>query len=176
LTKIRSWYQELLRQNNGELANAQSWCTEQNERRDGPSISGYLEQSREDAEAIVWILGQPKPSQYFMQMPLAAYGQNWRAETMTPKNREELVGMLTRGFATSGVAFWTDATTGELLDALDAAGLAIVPKEPTEDQVWAGRTGSLGSDLVGINSSYRAMLEASPFKEGTTLQQKEPGE
>jgi hypothetical protein len=51
--------------------------------------------------------------------------------TMTPKNREELVGMLTRGFATSGVAFWTDATTGELLDALDAAGLAIVPKEPT---------------------------------------------
>jgi hypothetical protein len=95
---------------------------------------------------------------------------------MTPKNREELIGMLTRGFATSGVAFWTDATTGELLDALDAAGLAIVPKEPTEDQVWAGRTGSLGSDLVGINSSYRAMLEASPFKEGTTLQQKEPGE
>jgi hypothetical protein len=49
---------------------------------------------------------------------------------MTPANREELVGMLTRGFATSGVAFWTDATTGELLDALDAAGLAIVPKEP----------------------------------------------
>jgi hypothetical protein len=28
---------------------------------------------------------------------------------MTPANREELVGMLTRGFATSGVAFWTDA-------------------------------------------------------------------
>jgi hypothetical protein len=50
---------------------------------------------------------------------------------MTPANREELVGMLTRGFATSGVAFWTDATTGELLDALDATGLAIVPKEPT---------------------------------------------
>jgi hypothetical protein len=46
---------------------------------------------------------------------------------MTPANREELVGMLTRGFATSGVAFWTDATTGELLDALDATGLAIVP-------------------------------------------------
>jgi hypothetical protein len=46
---------------------------------------------------------------------------------MTPANREELVGMLTRGFATSGVAFWTDATTRELLDALDAAGLAIVP-------------------------------------------------
>jgi hypothetical protein len=42
---------------------------------------------------------------------------------MTPANREELVGMLTRGFATSGVAFWTDATTGELLDALDATGL-----------------------------------------------------
>ena len=39
---------------------------------------------------------------------------------MTPANREELVGMLTRGFATSGVAFWTDATTSELLDALDA--------------------------------------------------------
>jgi hypothetical protein len=45
-----------------------------------------------------------------------------RREAMTPANREELVGMLTRGFATSGVAFWTDATTGELLDALDATG------------------------------------------------------
>jgi hypothetical protein len=56
---------------------------------------------------------------------------------MTPKNREELIGMLTRGFATSGVAFWTDATTGELLDALDATGLAIVPKEPTDAMVAA---------------------------------------
>jgi hypothetical protein len=60
---------------------------------------------------------------------------------MTPKNREELIGMLTRGFATSGVAFWTDATTGELLDALDAAGLAIVPKEMVS--YWLGSSNKL---------------------------------
>jgi hypothetical protein len=107
---------------------------------------------------------------------------------MTPKNREELARALfpepfegqpamdvsdyARRFDQQQAGYRTDA----ILRLLDAAGLAIVPKEPTEDQVWAGRTGSLGSDLVGINSSYRAMLEASPFKEGTTLQQKEPGE
>jgi hypothetical protein len=105
----------------------------------------------------------------------------WRG-TMTPKNREELIGMLTRGFATSGVAFWTDATTGELLDALDAAGLAIVPKEPTEAMVAATcgpvvyHTPGNHYDIARAIAKYRAMLEASPFKEGTTLQQKEPGE
>ncbi len=36
---------------------------------------------------------------------------------------------------------------------------------------------SQGMETPVINgSSYRAMLEASPFKEGTTLQQKEPGD
>jgi hypothetical protein len=86
--------------------------------------------------------------------------------TMTPKNREELVGMLTRGFATSGVAFWTDATTGELLDALDAAGLAIVPKEPTK-QMRATTDGKQVLFTRWDNTeAYRAMLEASPFKEG----------
>jgi hypothetical protein len=60
---------------------------------------------------------------------------------MTPANREELVGMLTRGFATSGVAFWTDATTRELLDALDAAGLVIVPKEMVS--YWLGSSNKL---------------------------------
>ena len=85
---------------------------------------------------------------------------------MTPKNREELVGMLTRGFATSGVAFWTDATTGELLDALDAAGLAIVPKEPTK-QMRATTDGKQVLFTRWDNTeAYRAMLEASPFKEG----------
>jgi hypothetical protein len=81
-----------------------------------------------------------------------------RREAMTPANREELVGMLTRGFATSGVAFWTDATTGELLDALDAAELAIVPKEPDAEMVSAVRMGDSPS------AAYRAMLEASPFR------------
>jgi hypothetical protein len=88
--------------------------------------------------------------------------------TMTPKNREELVGMLTRGFATSGVAFWTDATTGELLDALDAAGLAIVPKEPTPKMYEQAFASSFEWENKGREMSpancYRAMLEASPYR------------
>ena len=89
---------------------------------------------------------------------------------MTPKNREELIGMLTRGFATSGVAFWTDATTGELLDALDATGLAIVPKEPTDAMVAATcgpvvyHTPRNHYDIARAIAKYRAMLEASPFR------------
>jgi len=89
--------------------------------------------------------------------------------TPTPANREELVGMLTRGFTTSGVAFWTDATTSELLAALDAAGLAIVPKEPTEGMknVYTGEWDNAGAWLqTEPHEVYRAMLEASPFKEG----------
>jgi hypothetical protein len=80
---------------------------------------------------------------------------------MTPKNREELVGMLTRGFATSGVAFWTDATTGELLDALHATGLAIVPLEPTSEMENAG---SIILNQAEAAHTYCAMLEASPFR------------
>jgi hypothetical protein len=93
-----------------------------------------------------------------------------RREAMTPANREELVGMLTRGFATSGVAFWTDATTGELLDALDAAGLAIVPKEPTDAMVAATcgqvvyHTPRNHYDIARAIAKYRAMLEASPYR------------
>jgi len=80
---------------------------------------------------------------------------------MIPKNRDELIGMLTRGFAASGVAFWTDATTIELLGALDAAGLAIAPKEPTEAMLEAGE------GCAAIAYAYDLMLEASPFKEDT---------
>jgi hypothetical protein len=76
---------------------------------------------------------------------------------MTPANREELVGMLTRGFATSGVAFWTDATTGELLDAL-AAGLAIVPKEPTDAMV-AATCGPSSITLQGITTTFRGLSQ-----------------
>ena len=92
---------------------------------------------------------------------------------MTPKNREELIGMLTRGFAASGVAFWTDATTSELLGAIDAAGLAIVPKEPND---WMSQAGIAALSKAEVDPAhnmaehlpvYRAMLEASPFKEDT---------
>jgi hypothetical protein len=89
---------------------------------------------------------------------------------MTPANREELVGMLTRGFATSGVAFWTDATTSELLDALDAAGVAILPKEPTD---WMSQAGIAALSKAEVDPAhymaehlpvYHAMLEASPYR------------
>jgi hypothetical protein len=82
---------------------------------------------------------------------------------MTPANREELVGMLTRGFATSGVAFWTDATTGELLDALDATGLAIVPRWSLRRPVVYGTLQGITTTLSRANC-YRAMLEASPYR------------
>jgi hypothetical protein len=86
---------------------------------------------------------------------------------MTPKNREELVGMLTRGFATSGVAFWTDATTGELLDALDAAGLAIVPKEPTEAMVAASCGRQSSGSLQGSTTTLRGLNRKLPRHAGS---------
>jgi hypothetical protein len=77
---------------------------------------------------------------------------------MTPANREELIGMLTRGFATSGVAFWTDATTGELLDALDAAGLAIVLK--SRPRRWSLRLVAQSSiTLQGITTTLRGLSQ-----------------
>ena len=82
---------------------------------------------------------------------------------MTPKNRDELSDHIDK---------WLDddLSTGQLFKALDAAGLAIVPKEPTEAMLEAGE------GCAAIAYAYDLMLEASPFKEGTTLQQKEPGE
>jgi hypothetical protein len=78
---------------------------------------------------------------------------------MTPANREELVGMLTRGFATSGVAFWTDATTGELLDALDATGLAIVPLK-SRPMRWSLRLVAQSSiTLQGITTTLRGLSQ-----------------
>ena len=100
---------------------------------------------------------------------------------MTPKNRADLVELMRDTIADScGDGDRTIAH--DILDDLDAAGLAIVPKEPTD---WMSQAGIAALSKAEVDPAhymaehlpvYRAMLEASPFKEGTTLQQKEPGE
>jgi hypothetical protein len=78
--------------------------------------------------------------------------------TMTPKNREELM----EGLYVLIGHYWAgmvDTTTVEkIINHLDAVGLAIVPKEPTEEMLQA----CMYEDDDPAN--YRAMLEASPFK------------
>jgi hypothetical protein len=49
--KDGNWYQECYCQNNGDLANAQAWCTEQNIHH-AAMTEGGVWLSREDAEAI----------------------------------------------------------------------------------------------------------------------------
>ena len=95
---------------------------------------------------------------------------------MTPKNREELVDWL-------GDSPVREADkdrphqhvigrqiAARVLEALDAAGLVIVPKGPTSEMSQAGNT-ALNYALVDIRHNmtqhlptYRAMIEASPFK------------
>jgi hypothetical protein len=50
--KDGNWYQECYCQNNGDLANAQAWCTEQNIHH-AAMTEGGVWLSREDAEAII---------------------------------------------------------------------------------------------------------------------------
>jgi hypothetical protein len=49
--KDGNWYQECYCQNNGDLANAQAWCTEQNIHH-AAMTEGGVWVSREDAEAF----------------------------------------------------------------------------------------------------------------------------
>jgi hypothetical protein len=108
-----------------------------------------------------------------------AYGQNWRG-TMTPKNREELARALfpepfegqpamdvsdyARRFDQQQAGYRTDA----ILRLLDAAGLAIVPKEPTPKMYEQAFASSFEWENKGWEMSpancYRAMLEASPYR------------
>lgn len=72
---------------------------------------------------------------------------------MTPRNLDELAKLI------DDQAFVRDAFLGNrVLDEIDAAGLAIVPKEATEEIVLAVST------QASIEENYRAMVEASPFR------------
>lgn len=78
---------------------------------------------------------------------------------MTPKNRDQLARLL---WQVSASSIGSVAEQGEqIMRDLDAAGLAIVPKEPTEAMV-----STLGASSIEV-AFYRAMLEESPFKEDT---------
>jgi len=76
---------------------------------------------------------------------------------MTPKNRDELADHIDK---------WLDddLSTGQLFKALDAAGLAIVPKEPTKE-MWQAQRYMEIDFRSDFEDQYRAMLEASPFRE-----------
>jgi hypothetical protein len=78
---------------------------------------------------------------------------------MTPKNRDQLARLL---WQVSASSIGSVAEQGEqIMRDLDAAGLAIVPKVPTEAMLRSGEKGLSAGD------TYDAMLEASPFKEDT---------
>jgi len=88
---------------------------------------------------------------------------------MTPKNREEAIRIVVNAAADH----LTGGTGLDLFQILDAAGLAIVPKEPNEDMrslAWYRATkenpvleaSGTSRDLM---EAYRAMLDASPFND-----------
>ena len=49
-----------------------------------------------------------------------------------------------------------------ILTALDAAGLVVVPREPTEEMLWAVRS-YIDRDAYIDGETYQAMIAASPF-------------
>ena len=87
---------------------------------------------------------------------------------MTPKNLEELVLVMRDTIA--DFAFTDDNRTlaHAIIEDLDAAGLAIVPKEPTPKMYEQAFASSFGWENKGWEMSpancYRAMLEASPYR------------
>jgi len=83
---------------------------------------------------------------------------------MTPKNRAELAVWLRHRISTIREIEGTERLPTSLIDALDAAGLAIVPKEPTAEMGIASQQAHLDED-GSLLASYHAMLDASPFKE-----------
>lgn len=85
---------------------------------------------------------------------------------MTPKNRDELEVLIFDKFSEGLTAAnsYKQNAAAFLLKALDAAGLAIVPKEPTAEMGIASQQAHLDED-GSLLASYHAMLDASPFKE-----------
>ena len=84
---------------------------------------------------------------------------------MTPRNPKEL-----RQWMRENILVEDDDTFDELYDALDSAGLAIVPLEPTEAMVEAGNISGRAAPpneakwLMSASAAYTAMVEASPFR------------
>lgn len=78
----------------------------------------------------------------------------------TPKDRAELVKLIRP--ATSPLTLSIPSAEA-ILTALEDAGVAEVPVEPTEAMVWAIHM-SL-DDQDSPNELYRAMLAASPYRE-----------
>ena len=65
-------------------------------------------------------------------------------------------------------AMWQDGRPSEkLLAALDAAGLVIVPLDPTGEQLYAAPSRDQSAEIKDggsmYGSIYRAMVSASPF-------------
>lgn len=84
-------------------------------------------------------------------------------ETLTPKTREEVVGLLDAMIA-------TPVSAASLLFGLEAHGLCIAPVEPTEKMIRAmyvalfGRT--RGRAMPTLRTVYYAAIKNSPFALG----------
>ena len=93
-----------------------------------------------------------------------------------PKNRAELDMLIADAIIENPPSTRLDAidaliTADHIQSALDAAGLAIVPKEPTDWMSQAGIIAALSKaevdpdhNLAEHLPTYRAMLEASPYR------------
>jgi hypothetical protein len=89
----------------------------------------------------------------------------------TLKNREELVRMLADALNSANSsrqdAVWTTEMVADVcISALEAAGLAVVPVEPTEEMVKATSLKYKPAPLqqASARRSYKRMLASSPFR------------
>lgn len=83
------------------------------------------------------------------------------SSAMTPKNLAELEKLLEMTSKAHGR--W--ATGKYILTALEAAGLAVVPAEPTKKMIDAYRHGARGAVGRWCLKAYYDLLAASPFRE-----------
>jgi hypothetical protein len=81
-----------------------------------------------------------------------------------PSNREELRNFMARVVVTENPGPFAYEVTDDLLAAFDAAGLAILPKEPTPAMRDAGGD-AINVGPTSAGHCIKAALAASPFKE-----------
>jgi hypothetical protein len=87
----------------------------------------------------------------------------------TPKNREELIGFIAttvKEIKGDGIGRWSIEWAELLIKRLEAAGLAAVPVDPTEEMVKATADRCRGAERhqASARKSYQQMLAASPFR------------
>ena len=79
------------------------------------------------------------------------------------ENRRQLIGLLS---TTPGYADKHPERAVEILDTLEAAGLCVVPREPTRAMWVAGGDAVVGKTNVHhdtvTDAAWRAMVSASP--------------